>query len=163
MPFKIPTVTKLSASTEAQLLPTTSSAAAKSSESQPPVPFVITTSSASISLITSTTTMFTALSNKTHPSALETTTSNSIPSTIISPVSHASTLKSRRKKRNPKTICNVTGPTVKPKIEIKMAPHKPRKSSSIQDTDDEDMIVYDMAEQIESPKKNGKYFLSEEY
>ncbi|GFV28364.1 hypothetical protein TNCV_422521, partial [Trichonephila clavipes] len=34
-------------------------------------------------------------------------------------------------------------PTVKPKIEIKMAPHKPRKSSSIQDTDDEDMIVYD--------------------
>ncbi|GFY00063.1 hypothetical protein TNCV_1341611 [Trichonephila clavipes] len=64
MPFKIPTVTKLSASTEAQLLPTTSSAAATSSESQPPVPFVITTSSASISLITSTTTMFTALSNK---------------------------------------------------------------------------------------------------
>ncbi|GFU15214.1 hypothetical protein TNCV_3937751 [Trichonephila clavipes] len=115
-------VTKLSASTEAQLLPTTSSSAAKSSESQPPVPSVITTSSASISLITSTTTMFTALSNKTHPSALETTTSNSIPSTIISPVSHASTLKSRRKKRNPKTICNVTGPTVKPKIEIKMAP-----------------------------------------
>ncbi|GFW16071.1 uncharacterized protein TNCV_2864041 [Trichonephila clavipes] len=163
MPFKIPTVTKLSASTEAQLLPTTSSSAAKSSESQPPVPSVITTSSASISLITSTTTMFTALSNKTHPSALETTTSNSIPSTIISPVSHASTLKSRRKKRNPKTICNVTGPTVKPKIEIKMAPHKPRKSSSIQDTDDEDMIVYDMAEQIESPKKNDKYFLSEEY
>ncbi|GFX23760.1 RNA-directed DNA polymerase from mobile element jockey [Trichonephila clavipes] len=163
MPFKIPTVTKLSASTEAQLLPTTSSAAATSSESQPPVPFVITTSSASISLITSTTTMFTALSNKTHPSALETTTSNSIPSTIISPVSHASTQKSRRKKRNPKTICNVTAPTVKPKIEIKMAPHKPRKSSSIQDTDDEDMIVYDMAEQIESPKKNDKYFLSEEY
>ncbi|GFU10900.1 uncharacterized protein TNCV_960651 [Trichonephila clavipes] len=163
MPFKIPTVTKLSASTEAQLLPTTSSAAATSSESQQPVPFVITTSSASISLITSTTTMFTALSNKTHPSALETTTSNSIPSTIISPVSHASTQKSRRKKRNPKTICNVTAPTVKPKLEIKMAPHKPRKSSSIQDTDDEDMIVYDMAEQIESPKKNDKYFLSEEY
>ncbi|GFU59104.1 uncharacterized protein TNCV_1920361 [Trichonephila clavipes] len=123
--------TKLSASTEAQLLPTTSSAAATSSESQPPVPFVITTSSASISLITSTTTMFTALSNKTHPSALETTTSNT--------------------------------PTVKPKLEIKMAPHKPRKSSSIQDIDDEDMIVYDMAEQIESPKKNDKYFLSEEY
>ncbi|GFT37499.1 putative RNA-directed DNA polymerase from transposon X-element [Trichonephila clavipes] len=44
-----------------------------------------------------------------------------------------------------------------------MAPHKPRKSSSIQDTDDEDMIVYDMAEQIELPKKNDKYFLSEEY
>ncbi|GFV74287.1 uncharacterized protein TNCV_5127301 [Trichonephila clavipes] len=44
-----------------------------------------------------------------------------------------------------------------------MAPHKPRKSSPIQDTDDEDMIVYDMEEQIETPKKNDKYFLSEEY
>ncbi|GFX24518.1 uncharacterized protein TNCV_2107011 [Trichonephila clavipes] len=98
MPFKFPTVTKLSASTEAQLLPTTTSAAAKSSESQPPVP-VITTSSASISLITSTT-MFTALSNKTHPSALETTTSNSIPSTIISPVSHASTKISQKKAKS---------------------------------------------------------------
>ncbi|GFS85688.1 hypothetical protein TNCV_4278651 [Trichonephila clavipes] len=88
MPFKIPTVTKLSASTEAQLLPTTSSSAAKSSESQPPISFCYYYFlSASISLITSTTTMFTALSNKTHPSALETTTSNSIPSTIISPVS----------------------------------------------------------------------------
>ncbi|GFU15876.1 uncharacterized protein TNCV_2368151 [Trichonephila clavipes] len=149
MPSNIPTVTKSSASTEAQLLPTRSSAAATSSESQPPVPFVITTSSASISLITSTTT-FTALSNKTHPSALETTTSNSIPSTITYPVSQASKQKSRRKKRNPKTICNVcvTAPTVEPKIEIKMAPHKLRKSSPIQDTDDEDMIVYDMEEQI---------------
>ncbi|GFY01035.1 uncharacterized protein TNCV_1364401 [Trichonephila clavipes] len=45
-----------------------------------------------------------------------------------------------------------------------MAPHKPRKSSPTQDTDDEDMIVYDMEEQVESPKKkNDKYFLSEEY
>ncbi|GFX37690.1 uncharacterized protein TNCV_1261271 [Trichonephila clavipes] len=45
-----------------------------------------------------------------------------------------------------------------------MAPHKPRKSSPIQDTDDEDMIVYDMEEQIETPKeKYDKYFLSEEY
>ncbi|GFS55181.1 uncharacterized protein TNCV_4799291 [Trichonephila clavipes] len=45
MPSKIPTVTKSSTSTEAQLLPSASSAAATSSESQPPVPFVITTSS----------------------------------------------------------------------------------------------------------------------
>ncbi|GFT64123.1 uncharacterized protein TNCV_5139881 [Trichonephila clavipes] len=45
-----------------------------------------------------------------------------------------------------------------------MAPHKPRKSSPIQDTDDEDMIVYDMEEQIETlKKKKDKYFLSEEY
>ncbi|GFV95732.1 uncharacterized protein TNCV_1727821 [Trichonephila clavipes] len=45
-----------------------------------------------------------------------------------------------------------------------MAPHKPRISSPIQDTDDEDMIVYDMEEQIETAKeKYDKYFLSEEY
>ncbi|GFU66286.1 uncharacterized protein TNCV_464661 [Trichonephila clavipes] len=44
-----------------------------------------------------------------------------------------------------------------------MTPHKPRKCSPFQDTDDEDMIVYDMAEQIETPKKNDKYFFSEEY
>ncbi|GFS55179.1 hypothetical protein TNCV_4799281 [Trichonephila clavipes] len=92
--------------------------------------------------------MCTVLSNETHPSALETTTSNSIPSTITSPVSQASKQKSRRKKRSPKTICNVAAPTVKPKIEIKIAPHKPRKSSPIQDTDDENMIVYDTEEQI---------------
>ncbi|GFV74288.1 hypothetical protein TNCV_5127311 [Trichonephila clavipes] len=98
IPSKIPTVTKSSTSTEAQLLPCASSAAATSSESQPPVPFVITTSSASISLSTSTKTMFTALSNRAHPSGLETNPSNSISSNITSPISQASKQKSRRKK-----------------------------------------------------------------
>ncbi|GFV95731.1 uncharacterized protein TNCV_1727811 [Trichonephila clavipes] len=87
MSSKIPTVTKSSTSTEAQILPSASSAAAISSESQPSAPFVITTPSASNSLSTSTKKMFTALSNETHPSTLETNTSNSIPSTITSPVS----------------------------------------------------------------------------
>ncbi|GFX38229.1 hypothetical protein TNCV_3838281 [Trichonephila clavipes] len=41
MPSKIPTVTKSSISTEAQLLPSTSSAAATSLESQPPVFFLL--------------------------------------------------------------------------------------------------------------------------
>ncbi|GFV27394.1 hypothetical protein TNCV_3795891 [Trichonephila clavipes] len=37
---------------------------------------------------------------------------------------------------------------------------KPRKGSPIQDTDDEDMIVYGMEEQTETPKeKYDKYFL----
>ncbi|GFX38228.1 uncharacterized protein TNCV_3838271 [Trichonephila clavipes] len=45
-----------------------------------------------------------------------------------------------------------------------MAPHKPRKSSPIQDTDDEDMIECDMEEQIDTPKeKYDKYSLSKEY
>ncbi|GFY07152.1 glycerol-3-phosphate dehydrogenase [Trichonephila clavipes] len=41
-------------------------------------------------------------------------------------------------------------------IEIKMAQHRPRKPASVEyTTDEEDMIVYDMGEEIESPK-NGK-------
>ncbi|GFY24941.1 uncharacterized protein TNCV_2691321 [Trichonephila clavipes] len=161
--------------TAGNLLPSTFSAAATSSESQPPVPLVTTTSSTANSVCTSTTSsssnqalfpstsaMFTALSTKTHSSALETTTSTStsIPFSITSYVSQASkqNLKTRGKKRNTKTICNIAAPTVKPKIEIKMASHKPRKSSPIQDTSDEDMIVYAMEEQMES--QDDKYFLS---
>ncbi|GFW59241.1 enhancer of polycomb homolog 1 [Trichonephila clavipes] len=38
-------------------------------------------------------------------------------------------------------------------IEIKMAQHRPRKPASVEyTTDEEDMIVYDMGEEIESPK-----------
>ncbi|GFY28069.1 transposable element Tc1 transposase [Trichonephila clavipes] len=96
-------------------------------------------------------------------SAKETTTSssNSIPFTMTSSASQASkqNLTTRGEKRNPKTICNVTT-AVKPKIEIKMAPDKPRKSSPVQDTLDENVIAYDMEEEVESPKD--KHFLSEE-
>ncbi|GFT25633.1 hypothetical protein TNCV_1965451 [Trichonephila clavipes] len=140
MSSKIPTINKSSNSTQAHLLPSTSSVAATSSESQPPIPLVISTFSASNSLCTSTKSMFTALSAVTQPSALETTTStsNTPPSTIIFPVSQAS-------KQNIKNS------------------GKKRKSSPIQDTDDEDMIVHDIKEQMESTKeKYDKYFLSEE-
>ncbi|GFU68799.1 hypothetical protein TNCV_2576601 [Trichonephila clavipes] len=38
-------------------------------------------------------------------------------------------------------------------FEIKMAQHKPRKPASVEyTTDEEDTIVYDMGEEIESPK-----------
>ncbi|GFS99399.1 hypothetical protein TNCV_1602011 [Trichonephila clavipes] len=52
-----------------------------------------------------------------------------------------------------------------------MEPHKPKKSLPVQDTSDEDMIVYDMEEEEGLLKnhsylgetKNHRYFLSEEY
>ncbi|GFS88742.1 hypothetical protein TNCV_4816411 [Trichonephila clavipes] len=38
-------------------------------------------------------------------------------------------------------------------FEIKMAQHRPRKPASVEyTTDEEDTIVYDMGEEIESPK-----------
>ncbi|GFW34207.1 hypothetical protein TNCV_384231 [Trichonephila clavipes] len=73
-----------------------------------------------------------------------TTTSNSIPTTSQDA---NQTSKPRRKKRPPKNPSN----TIKPKIEIKMAPHKPRKSAPVEYTTDEEyMIVYDVKDEFES-------------
>ncbi|GFV24645.1 hypothetical protein TNCV_3339611 [Trichonephila clavipes] len=80
-----------------------------------------------------------------------TTTSNTIPATAQDAIE---TLKPRRKKRPPKNTSN----TIKPKIEIKMAPHKPRKSAPTEyTTDEEDIIVYDVEDQ---PEPNPKYVLN---
>ncbi|GFV98926.1 transposable element Tcb1 transposase [Trichonephila clavipes] len=109
--------------------------------------------------------VFTALSTETHPSVLETITFSCIPPTIASYLSQSS---KPHKKCPPKNTSN----TIKSKIEIKMAPHKPRKSAPIENSVDEvDMIVYDVEEEVESLKncnycgetKKDKYFLSEEY
>ncbi|GFS74873.1 hypothetical protein TNCV_1395591 [Trichonephila clavipes] len=77
-----------------------------------------------------------ASSSSTACSVLETTTttSNSIP-TISQDTTQTS--KPRRKKRPPKNQSN----TVKPKIEIKTAPHSPRKPAPTEySTDEEDMM-----------------------
>ncbi|GFY21429.1 zinc metalloproteinase nas-13 [Trichonephila clavipes] len=59
------------------------------------------------------------------------------------------TSKPRRKKRPPKNQSN----TIKPKIEIKTAPHRPRKPAPTEySTDEEDMIVYDEDEPEVNPK-----------
>ncbi|GFW95512.1 hypothetical protein TNCV_1722131 [Trichonephila clavipes] len=72
------------------------------------------------------------------PQSVTTTTSNTIPATSQDA---KQTSKPRRKKRPLKNTSN----TIKPKIEIKMAPHKPRKSARVEyTTDEEDMIVYDI-------------------
>ncbi|GFT51124.1 hypothetical protein TNCV_4817251 [Trichonephila clavipes] len=64
------------------------------------------------------------------------------------------TSKPRRKKRPPKNQSN----TIKPKIEIKTAPHRPRKSGPTEyTTDEEDMIIYDVEDE---PEPNPQYILN---
>ncbi|GFX44407.1 uncharacterized protein TNCV_1394281 [Trichonephila clavipes] len=54
------------------------------------------------------------------------------------------TSKSRKKRRPKRSITS--------KIDIQLTPHKPKKSTLLQDTSDEDMIIYDVEEEEESPK-----------
>ncbi|GFU26036.1 hypothetical protein TNCV_5105161 [Trichonephila clavipes] len=116
----VPAVTKSSTSTQAQLVPSTSSVTVTSpSKSQPTNSVIDTVSTASDNLSIST-----ASSSSTACSVLETTTttSNTLPTTSQDTTQ---TSKPRRKKRPPKNQSN----TIKPKIEIKMAPHRTRKSA----------------------------------
>ncbi|GFT68257.1 uncharacterized protein TNCV_658841 [Trichonephila clavipes] len=88
-------------------------------------------------------------------SVLETTT---ITSNAITATSQDAkeTSKPRRKKRPPKNTSNA----IKPKIEINMAPHKPRKSAPTKYTTDlEDMIVYDGEDEHE-PRESRIYLKS---
>ncbi|GFT64125.1 RNase H domain-containing protein [Trichonephila clavipes] len=100
--------------------------------------------------------MYPSLPHLPHPepcSVLETTTttSNTIPTTSQD---ITQTSKPRRKKRPPKNQSN----TIKPKIEIKMAPHRPRKSAPTEySTDEEEMIIYDVEDE---PELNPKYDLT---
>ncbi|GFU92926.1 hypothetical protein TNCV_2080721 [Trichonephila clavipes] len=103
--------------------------------------------------------MFTSLPAETCPVVeTSTTISNTIPSTYQAA---KQTSKSRRKRRPNKSITS--------KIDIQMTPHKPRKSTPFQDTSDEDMLIYDVQEDVESPKnynslgKTKKYYLLEEW
>ncbi|GFX56554.1 uncharacterized protein TNCV_75001 [Trichonephila clavipes] len=144
-------VNKSSTSIQAQLVPSTSSVTVTSpSKSQPTNSLIDTVSTASDSLSIST-----ASSSSTACSVLETatTTSNTIPTTSQDTTQ---TSKPRRKKRPPKNKSN----TIKPKIEIKMAPHRPRKSAPTEySTDEEDMIIYDVEDE---PELNPKYVLTYE-
>ncbi|GFU36023.1 putative RNA-directed DNA polymerase from transposon BS [Trichonephila clavipes] len=135
----VPAVTKSSTSTQAQLLPSTSSViVTSSSESPPSIPFMDTAAATSNSLSTSTASSSSTLSMSTPLPAcpvLETTTTTS--STIPATSQDAKeTSKPRRKIRPPKN----TSDTIKPKIEIKMAPRKPRKPARTEYTTDEDSI-----------------------
>ncbi|GFW00102.1 uncharacterized protein TNCV_3568891 [Trichonephila clavipes] len=110
-------VNKSSTSTQAELVPSTSSVTVTSpSKSQHTNSLIDTVSTASDNLSIST-----ASSSSTACSVLETTTTtyNTIPTTSQDTTQ---TSKPRRKKRPPKNQSN----TIKPKIEIKTAPHRPR-------------------------------------
>ncbi|GFT05494.1 uncharacterized protein TNCV_3159941 [Trichonephila clavipes] len=132
-------VNKSSTSTQAELVPSTSLVTVASpSISQPPNSVIDTAPTISNSLSISATS-----SSSTACSVLETTTtiSNTIPATSQDTIQ---TSKPRRKKRPPKNQSN----TVKPKIEIKTAPHRPRKSGPTEyTTDEEDMIIYDVEDE----------------
>ncbi|GFV48471.1 uncharacterized protein TNCV_3416251 [Trichonephila clavipes] len=145
MSSSVPAVTKSSTSTQAQLVPSTSSVTVTSlSISQPPNSVIDTVSAASDNL-----SITTASSSSTACSVLETTTptSNTIPTTSQDT---AQTSKPRRKKRPLKNQSN----TIKPKIEIKTVPHRPRKSAPTEySTDEEDMITYDVEDE---PELNAK-------
>ncbi|GFV11935.1 hypothetical protein TNCV_2521561 [Trichonephila clavipes] len=138
MSSSVPAVIKSSTSTQAELVLSTSSVTVASpSKSQPPNSVISAASSSS-----------------TACSVLETTTttSNTIP-TISQDTTQTS--KPRRKKRPPKNQSNA----IKPKIEIKTAPHRPRKPAPTEySTDEEDMIVYDVEDEPElTPKYNISY------
>ncbi|GFS53154.1 CCHC-type domain-containing protein [Trichonephila clavipes] len=122
-------VNKSSTSTQAELVPSTSSVTVTlPSKSQPTNSLIDTVSTASDNLSIST-----ASSSSTACSVLETTTttSNTIPTTSQDTTQ---TSKPCRKKRPPKNQSN----TIKPKIEIKTAPHRPRKSAPTEYSTDEE-------------------------
>ncbi|GFT54629.1 hypothetical protein TNCV_345071 [Trichonephila clavipes] len=88
-------------------------------------------------------TMFTPLPAETCP-AVETATS--ITDTFPFTSQDAKqTLKSRKKRRPKRSFTS--------KIVTQLTPHKPKKSTPLQDTSDEDMLIYDVAEEVESPQK----------
>ncbi|GFT03363.1 hypothetical protein TNCV_2985301 [Trichonephila clavipes] len=119
-----------------------------SSESQPPISVIDTAPTTSNNLSVST-----ASSSSSACPVLETTTTTS--NTITATFQDAKeTSKLRRKKRPPKN----TSDAIKPKIEIKMTPHKPRKSAPTEyTTDEEDMVVYDVEDE---PDPNPDYILN---
>ncbi|GFV66204.1 putative RNA-directed DNA polymerase from transposon BS [Trichonephila clavipes] len=136
-----PNVSRSSSSTQAQLLLSTSSIPTAYSESQPPIP---TSNDAP-----STNDMFTPIG--TSSPIIPTSSSNSViqpPSASnIQDTKKISKVRARKRK---KEILKKMKDTV---FEIKMAQHRPRKPASVEyTTDEKDTIVYDMGEEIESPK-----------
>ncbi|GFU64497.1 uncharacterized protein TNCV_2526121 [Trichonephila clavipes] len=125
---------------QVHLLPSTSTVATVS-EPQPPNP--TSNDTPSITNTHQMKTMFTPLPAETCP-AVETATS--ITDTFPFTSQDAKqTLRSRKKRRPKRSITS--------KIDTQLTPHKPKKSIPLQDTSDEDMLIYDVAEEVESPQK----------
>ncbi|GFT51111.1 uncharacterized protein TNCV_4817131 [Trichonephila clavipes] len=134
-------------STQVQLEPSTSSTVAPVSEPQPPIPV-------SCDVLSTTENVFTPIEASL---AISTSSSNS----SIQPPSTSTIKQSLKKIKNPRDRKRKEE-LLKTIIDIKMAQHKPRKPAPVEyTTDEEDMIVYDAEEEIESNPdcdKNGKTY-----
>ncbi|GFV56202.1 transposable element Tcb2 transposase [Trichonephila clavipes] len=96
---------------------------------------------------------FNALSTETLPESVP-STSNSEPSNVPE-IPQCVKRNSRNERKRPKVQ--------KPEIEIKMAPHRPRKSAPTQlKTDDEDMITYEVEEEELEQDPPNKYTIKED-
>ncbi|GFV40235.1 hypothetical protein TNCV_1443881 [Trichonephila clavipes] len=157
----VSTVSTSSSSTQENLLPSPSAIIPTiQSESLLKIPIpTTTTTSPDNNLNTSVSPLETKTRSHTTPDKLNAlSTENlpeSVPTTSNSEHSNAAEIpqfvkrNSRKRRKRPKVQ--------KPEIEIKMVPHRPRKAAPIElITDDEDMITYEVEEELESDPE-GKF------
>ncbi|GFW69727.1 uncharacterized protein TNCV_1883711 [Trichonephila clavipes] len=135
-------VISTSSSTQVELLPSTSSTKAIVSEPQPPIPV-------SSDTLSTTNNMFTPVGSSSVMSASSSGSGIQHPSESSTIPDFKKNAQTRARKRKKELLKKMN----EAKIEIKMAQHRPRKPASVEyTTNEEDMIVYDMGEEIESPK-----------
>ncbi|GFU30395.1 uncharacterized protein TNCV_2717151 [Trichonephila clavipes] len=146
-----PDVSTSSSSTQAQLLPSTSSISTSNSESQPPIPTC--TDAPSNNMVTPI---------ESSSSIIPTSSSQSVlqPPSDANTVQDAKKLAKARSRKRKKELLKKMKETI---IDIKMNPHRPKKPASDESTtDEEEMIVYDVEDEIESNpdyvKQNGKTY-----
>ncbi|GFT47939.1 uncharacterized protein TNCV_3677881 [Trichonephila clavipes] len=146
-----PDVSTSSSSTQAQLLPSTSSISTSNSESQPPIPTC--TDAPSNNMVTPI---------ESSSSIIPTSSSQSIlqPPSDSNTVQDAKKLAKARSRKRKKELLKKMKEAI---IDIKMNPHRPKKPASGESTtDEEEMIVYDVEDEIESNpdyvKQSGKTY-----
>ncbi|GFT29409.1 RNA-directed DNA polymerase from mobile element jockey [Trichonephila clavipes] len=143
----IPEVIKSSTSTQAELVPSTSSVTVASPSQSPPPNSVIDTTPST--------------SNSLSISAASSSSQSVIPPPSDSyKVQDAKKLAKARSRKRKKELLKKMKEAI---VDIKMNPHKPKKPASDESTSDEDeMIVYDVEDEIESNpdyvKENGKTY-----
>ncbi|GFW78906.1 uncharacterized protein TNCV_2059271 [Trichonephila clavipes] len=146
-----PDVSTSSSSSQAQLLPSTSSISTSNSESQPPIPTC--TDAPSNNMVTPI---------ESSSSIIPTSSSQSIlqPPSDSNTVQDAKKLAKARSRKRKKELLKKMKEAI---IDIKLNPHRPKKPASDESTtNEEEMIVYDVEDEIESNpdyvKQNGKTY-----
>ncbi|GFW56120.1 uncharacterized protein TNCV_3852881 [Trichonephila clavipes] len=143
-----PDVSTSSSSTQNQLLPSTSSISTSNSESQPPIPTC--TDAHSNNMVTPI---------ESSSSIIPTSSSQSVlqPPSDSNTVQDGKKLAKARSRKRKKELLKKMKEAI---IDLKMNPHRPKKPASDESTtDEEEMIVYDVEDEIESNpdyvKQNG--------